>query len=303
MAKRVTLEDVKQRLIEIDTNYDVTLCGEIEEFKGSRSIIKHKCLVCGNFKTSCLKNLQNGKGFICSECASYKLSKNKLIPKKIIPASIRELDDSIIMELGISTNPNIKYYNGSESIIEHRCLSCLKTKESNYGNYIKKSGLFCKDCSYKNLSTNMTLTSDLLKEKLISTHGDNNFTLVGEYQGRSTLFALNCKNCGKLVLKSFGSLIDGYPLCTECINLQRSRKLAFSQVEVKNIIEAQHCKWLSGEYHNNTSILEIECPCGNSYKCSFAEFQRGQTKCQNCSKSKSLGERLLEEVIYYLHMP
>lgn len=299
MAKRVTLEDVKQRLIEIDNNYKVDLCSEIEEFKGSKSIIKHKCLICGKFKTSVLKNLENGNGFICLECTFSNLSKNKLTSKKAILEKIKETDNTIILEFGISSNPHIKIYNGSESIIEHRCLLCGKNKESNYGNFIYKSGLLCRDCSYKNMSASMTLSFDTLKEKLISIHPNNNFVPVGEYNDRSTLFSFNCSNCGKLVRKSYDSLANGYPLCHECINHQRSHKLAFSKDKIKQIIESQNCKWLSGEYHNNTSILEIECSCGTSYKCSFAEFQHGQTKCQNCSKSKSLGERLLEEVIYF----
>lgn len=299
MAKRVTAEEVKQRLITIENKYKVKLYSEIMDFKGSRSIIKHKCLDCGEFKTSTLKNLETGHGFVCSKCATIRLSKKRLISEEVILEKIKQIDYSIIVELGVTSEPYIKYYNGSESIINHKCLICNNYKESNYGNYIQKSGLCCRDCSYEKISTNMTLTSDLLQEKLINKHGYSEFQFIGEYNGRNTLFSFNCTNCSKHITRSFNSLIVGYPLCVECSIIQRSKKIAFSQNEVNNRIESQNCKWIAGKYKNNRSILEIQCNCGNSYKCSLAEFQDGQIKCTSCSKSKSLGETLLEEVIFF----
>lgn len=299
MAKRVTIEDVNQRLLSIENKYKINLESEIIYFNGSISTIKHKCIDCGEFKTNALKNLKNGRGLVCLKCASINGSKKKLISEEVILEKIKQIDNIITIEFGAISEPYIKYYNGSESIIEHKCLLCSEIKESNYGNYIKKSGLYCRDCSYKKISTNMTLTSDLLQKKLICIHENNKFKSIGEYKGRNTLFSLNCNNCCKSLTRSFNSLIEGYPLCDECLKLQRAKKLAFSQHEVKDLIESQTCKWLSGEYYNNRSLLEIQCNCGNLYKCSLAEFQDGQTQCQNCSKAKSTGERLIEEVLYF----
>lgn len=299
MAKRVIAQEVKQRLITIENKYKVKLYSEISYFNGSRSIIKHKCLDCGEFKTSSLKNLENGHSFICSKCATVRLSKKKLILKEVILEKIKQIDDSIIVEFGVSSEPYIKHYNGAESIITHKCLICNNYKESNYGNYIQKAGLCCRDCSYEKISTNMTLTPDLLQEKLINKHGYCEFQFIDEYNGRNTLFSFNCTNCSKHITRSFNSLIVGYPLCDECSIIQRSEKIAFSQNEVNNIIESQNCKWISGKYKNNRSILEIQCNCGNSYKCSLADFQDGQIKCTSCSKVKSLGETFLEEVIFF----
>lgn len=299
MAKRVTAEDVKQRLITVENRYKVELYSEVVYFNGSKSTIKHKCIDCGEFKTSNLKNLERGMGLICLKCAAVRSSQKKLLSKEIILEKIKQIDASIISEFGVSSVPRIKYYNGSESILEHNCLLCNNIKESNYGNYISKTGLFCRYCSYKNLSLNMMLNPDLLLSKLIRKHGDCKFQFIDEYIGRNSLFSFNCTNCSKNLSRSFNSLIEGYPLCNECLIIQRSKKLALSQNEVTSIIESENCIWLSGEYNNNRSILTIQCQCGNNFNCTLSEFKDGQIKCTSCSKAKSLGETLLEEVIYF----
>lgn len=299
-GKNVTIKEINRRLKNIEYKKNINLEWKLLEFKGSRSIIEHICLTCKTRKKSCLKNLENDIGFDCIACGQAKTTLSKLISSETILKRITSIDTEIFKEYGRRSYPKIYLYKGTESIIEHKCLKCNSKKKSNFGNFKNKSGLICKKCSYLDIATNRTYSIDILINELISKHGvQPTFKAYSEYLGRNTLFEFFCATCPEKVTRTFDSLIVGYALCAKCSKKQTATKLALSPVQINSILGAEDCVWIDGIYENNRSPLTIRCKCGSNYVCALAEFQDGQTKCSACSKAKSLGETLMEEVIYF----
>lgn len=296
-AKRASVDEVLNRLKKIEDNLGVNLEGQIEEFKGSRSSISHICINCKKRKISNLKNLERGAGLLCKACSIEKEKQERIISIQIISNKIKSINQNILDRTGIDIKAKIKEYKGTETIVEHECLICGKMKSSNFGNFIKGTGMLCKECGYKSNSDKMTFSREILVENLINKfdkYPDIDYEVLENLDGANSIIKFKCASCNNLVNRRYSSLIRGYPLCKECLKKQRSSKLSFSENEVRSIIERKGCKWVGGKYINNRSKLEIECSCSEIFKCSLAEFQDSQTRCEKCSRAEPTGEYIME---------
>ena len=72
--------------------------------------------------------------------------------------------------------------------------------------------------------------------------------------------------------------------------------IKLNYIDVKNYIESFGYKWLSGEYKDNKSKLNIQCPEEHIYNVSYAGFQQGD-RCSECSGKK---RHTLKEIKDYI---
>ena len=79
-------------------------------------------------------------------------------------------------------------------------------------------------------------------------------------------------------------------MCPECKNRELSEKYKFDIEMVKRIISDAGCKYISGEYLNNQSVLTLQCVCGAVFRKRFIKFQGGQNRCPDCGYMLTKGE-------------
>lgn len=107
-----------------------------------------------------------------------------------------------------------------------------------------------------------------------------------KYINSSSPLALRCK-CGNIFYKTFNSLKNNFFICKDCMNKLRSQKYRLDIKDVIEYINNTGCKYISGEYTNNNSLLTIKCKCGNIYTRQFAHFKRGEINCKQCANKKT----------------
>jgi len=127
-----------------------------------------------------------------------------------------------------------------------------------------------------------------------------NYKLLStEYKNSKEKLELQCPK-GHIYKVIYNVFQRGYR-CPECNNKMRGNSQRLEYINVKNRIEDFSFKWLSGEYINAFSILELQCPEGHIFKKRFNDFQQGH-RCLECfNKRRSIIQRAsLIDVMQYI---
>ena len=110
--------------------------------------------------------------------------------------------------------------------------------------------------------------------------------LSEKYVNNSTPLRIRC-GCGKTFERNFNKLREREIMCIDCSRERNSRKFRNNLDDVIQNINSSGCKYISGKYKNNQSVLTIQCRCGNIFQKSYAKFCTGQDRCPKCG-NKSL---------------
>lgn len=130
------------------------------------------------------------------------------------------------------------------------------------------------------------LTIEYVKE-FVKEKTDGECEVISEsYINNSTPLQIRCR-CGKIFERNFNKLRERDIMCVDCSRELSSTRQRKNVEEIIRQINLTGCKYVSGEYKNNQSILTIQCRCGNIFKKSYAKFSTGQDRCPECGK-KSL---------------
>lgn len=123
--------------------------------------------------------------------------------------------------------------------------------------------------------------------------------ITSVYKNNRTKLELICA-CGNRFTRTFAKIKNANSIrCNNCTKKEFSERYRDNIDCVKKYIESKNCKYISGVYNNTSSILTIQCACGNVFNKDMNHFKRGQTKCPQCS-NKSLREHKKKYNINYV---
>jgi hypothetical protein len=134
----------------------------------------------------------------------------------------------------------------------------------------------------------MSETISLLeaKERLLES-SDGKIELL-EYFNMGSPAKFKCLICGNEWETEASSIISDGHGCKICSrkNISSHAGIKYTIEEVKKYIISRKCKWVSGEYKNGNSCLNIEFECGHITSIKYARF-RGGNGCKICGHLKS----------------
>lgn len=104
--------------------------------------------------------------------------------------------------------------------------------------------------------------------------------VYGRYENTSSKLGLQCqkKHEFEMIWNSFYNVGYRCPFCAG-----NKRKLP---EEIRKFIENQGYKWVSGEYQNAFSKLELECPKKHLFKTTWSDFHSIGSRCPFCAVDK-----------------
>lgn len=115
-----------------------------------------------------------------------------------------------------------------------------------------------------------------------------------KYINYTTKLEIKCK-CGKMFYKDFEHIKRNRTTrfqCEDCLRSELSMKNRTDMAWVIDYINFTGCEYISGEYINNKSILNIKCRCGNIFNKSFSKFKSGQDRCRECGLKSSAQSKI-----------
>lgn len=105
------------------------------------------------------------------------------------------------------------------------------------------------------------------------------------YVNTATPLHIRCK-CGNEFKRDFHHIQRGQLYCTDCVNNAMSERNRKPFESVLKEIEEKGCRYIAGDYINQSSVLTLKCRCGNIFKKSAVKFLNGQDRCQECGRKK-----------------
>lgn len=106
--------------------------------------------------------------------------------------------------------------------------------------------------------------------------------LSNTYINDRTKLDLQC-SCGNVFSQSYHTIKKSNLICNECRSKERSIRNRESIDSVIKYINSTGCTYISGEYINSSSILTIQCTCGNIFNKKYNDFKyKKQHRCQDC---------------------
>lgn len=172
--KRRTHEDYVKELKEIHPNIE-----PMEEFKGVKSKLKHRCLICGSTWEATPSDLLYSCKYGCHKCALNGRALTRTRSHEDYVKELQNINQNIVP---------LEKYKGNNTKIKHRCLICGFEWDVQPANLLCGHG--CPRCSGKE-----HYTTESFKEKLKEINP--NIEVIGEYVNNRTKIKCRC-------------LIDGY---------------------------------------------------------------------------------------------
>lgn len=161
---------------------------------------------------------------------------------------------------------------------------CGETFNVSYDGFKKKKYKMCNECRVELLRV-ISYNDTKIFIEVESKSGCKLLADINEYKSRKDKINILCP-CGeeyKCSANQFES--QNKYTCNSC-SLERVRKMhALTLEDVVNTIEgsADNCKYISGEYKNNASLLTLKCACGENFETSLAQFTHmGKKQCNPC---------------------
>jgi hypothetical protein len=136
------------------------------------------------------------------------------------------------------------------------------------------------------------------QRRLYEKHG-NNITM-SNYVAMNDYASFVCNMCGYEWKAEVGNVVNIGTGCENCYKIYKKENhlTNLSQEIVNDFIESQHCLWISGEYENNKSYLNIQFQCGCVGGITFGNFKNGR-RCRFHQREKAAISRrtTLDEII------
>lgn len=133
---------------------------------------------------------------------------------------------------------------------------------------------------------------DTVKDRLAEKH--NGTIVLLEYTKSKIHAKFKCLVCGNEWNGYVSNIINkgsGCPLCS-AEKLREDRR--FSDEYVREYINSEECKWVSGKYNNSFDKIEILFKCGHSGFISFDNFKHG-VRCSICGRIQGNKTRTTSE--------
>ena len=203
MPKKLTIEDVKNYLIENDINNECTLISDT--YINSSTKLDFQCNICGQNFQKDFSHLKSRGVFCCPTCSKKRASQSK-ITIDFIRDYIKSNDVNNYCTL-LSTN-----YINSTTPLEFKCNVCGKNFKRDWA-HLRRGRFRCEKCGIYAGATSLKYTVEDVKEKL----SEREYELIGNYVNASTPVQVKCKN-GHLFDLIFTHFLNGHSGCKQCAN-------------------------------------------------------------------------------------
>lgn len=271
-----------QELIEIDSVFD-----PLEEYRGSRIPIKHKCKVHDIISLVAPTNVLKGIG--CKECGKDKTSQKCTITLDNFLIRMNERDD-------------VYYIDGYTSMTTKAKFGC------HFGHtwYTKPSVLLtmghgCSLCAIERNSFNQKMGIDKYKERL-SFVNPNLEVVENNYINNMTRLKHKCKICDSVFMAMPCNTLDGHG-CKKCANDLASINKTCTHVEfIKKLIDKkinissiEFLEDYSGVFNPIKTLCKI---CGFTWNIVPDYILHGNMcGCPNCNHVISKGELIIDKFL------
>lgn len=279
MCKKLTLQEIKERLLKINPN--IAILGEFEKETGKtkrriKRFIKCKCLIDGYEWSPTLDSLMSGFG--CPECGR-------------IHVTLTEIKERLS-----KTNPNIEilgeFYEKTSETQKYisRYAKCKCKIDGYVWNVIWEHLLKGKGCP--KCAGHIKPTLDEIKDKILNIN--SNIEVLNQFEKEvgitkkriKTFINCKCKIDGYIWNTSLNSLFSGSG-CPKCAG---NIKLTLEDVKEKLLKINPNIKVLSDKYINGTSKLKCRCLIdGYIWGITWNDLRRGQG-CPKCYRRNNFGE-------------
>ena len=237
------------------------------EYDAMKKPAKFQCAFDGTIWTACAGNIINiGTG--CPICSRKRVC-NKL---RLSDEHVRQYIES----------KNCQWLDGNYTNIESKLLilfSCGHTQEKTFDLF--KLNNKCSACG-REIGVEKQKTSE---SEIILYVEKSDFKFVDFPNGYKNLRSLISYRCseGHVTTRRW-VIFKKNPRCKMCANNDRVKNSTNSVAKIQSLIWSKHAKWLSGEYIDDTSILEIEFECGHVMNIPYYAFRdRKSILCYDCA--------------------
>ena len=147
----------------------------------------------------------------------------------------------------------------------------------------------CPDCRKRKLRKLRQLSQEEVLSRINRIfNGTLKILNIEDYQNTKTVLDYHCTVCGANRSAQVSNLLSGHG-CSNCANKHRNDNSRLSTKKVAERIDKLSngtYKYVSGEYHNNTSPLVIKhLACDNEITTNWLHFSQGAISCKYCKSS------------------
>lgn len=278
MAKKLTLEQIKERAILLDI--------EIlsDSYKGYLDFIQCRCVKCGAVFKKRVRNLFfSSKKYPCPLC-----NKNSRIGKfKLTLNDLKEKTLSNNIEILTTT------YKGINTRIQCKCKICGREWETS-ANSLVNNNTGCIVCNSKNSASKHSL-------EWVKANVDKSVTITStEYININSKLQCLCNLCGHQWEASSAKLVYQKTKCPLCkkknisLHFVKPSSKAFSEVaSVHPEIEI-----LSKTYKGAHRLLWLRCKkCYTEWEATYSRLVHQGTGCPKCARKQTKGEKYVQELL------
>lgn len=188
-------------------------------------------------------------------------------------------------------------YVNTSTPLEVLCLKCENHGISKVSWNNLRKGIGCFQCSRTKASDNNKRFSITKINELLS---PNNITCIStEYKNTKSKLIFKCEIHGEW--ESKWETVKKKLNCPKCLLEQHHKDIKFSQEHIINTINSiEGMRYVSGEYVNNKSLIELGCTNNPNHNNWFANFNNIKDKgstCPRCSTPSSNGENELYDFL------
>lgn len=263
MSKKLTIEEIKQKLESINANLEILS----KEYINSNTKLQCKCKIDGFIWGITWNKLQQGKG--CPVCAG-----NQKLGIKNIKKELKDISPNI--EIISNT------YDNNMFSLQCKCLTCDKEWTTCWSSLQQKHG--CSYCAIENNSNKLRLNIQQIKSELL-TINKNILIMSEKYYNNSSPLLCKC-------------LIDGYEWTTHWSSLKQGKgcpkcsgnaKLTIKEIKENLKILNPNIIILNNSYNNAHDILRCKCLVdGYEWSTSWSNLSAGHG-CKLCFVKNNSG--------------
>ena len=279
MCKKLTLQEIKERLLEINPN--ILVLGEFEKETGKtkkrvKRFIKCKCLIDGHEWSPTLYSLMSGFG--CPECGRIHFTLAEVKER----LSKTNCNIEVLGEFYKKINKSQKH---TSRFIKCKCKIDGYVWEDTWEHLLK--GKSCPKCA-----GHIKPTLNEIKEKMLNIN--SNIEMLNQFEKEvgitkkciKTFVNCKCKIDGYIWHTSLNSLFSGFG-CPKCAG---NIKLTLEEVKTKLLEINPDIEVLSDKYVNGTSKLKCRCLIDNHiWGITWNDLRRGNG-CPKCYRENNFGE-------------
>ena len=242
----------------------------------TKSKFKFKCKECHTWETT-YHSVLNGTW--CDKCRKVEMFEKKRVDqvdkiRKELHKILEERKGKLLQGDYVNQQSKFKFKCKEGHIFETRPYTMISR------------GSWCDKCSRKEkLERERIINGDKIKSELVKVVKKNGGQIIeGKYINRNSKFKFQCKEGHTWETKPY-LIINGH-WCGKCSNKIVIDKQRGDITPIIKYIKEKKGKFISGEYSNQHSKLEVECEKGHRWKVTSNSLLSKKSWCRECLGTK-----------------